>query len=125
MHKERYGTEEIIQIVLNHENKIQYSSINNGEAYNYLKKLHILDRLSEISYVQYSYGKHWVTINKIIIANQKYYVITIDSSNYKCNRCSKVLVDSVTGLYNRNYWKQINDGSIYHHPYSKKDFSLI
>lgn len=63
-----------------------------------------------------------MTINKIIIANQKYYVITIDSNNYKC---SKVLVDSVTGLYNRNYWKQINDGSIYHHPYSKKDFSLI
>ncbi len=33
MHKGRYGTEEIIQIVLNHENKIQYSNINNGEAY--------------------------------------------------------------------------------------------
>lgn len=122
MHKERYGTEEIIQIVLNHENKIQYSSINNGEAYNYLKKLHIFDRLSESSYVQFSYGKRWVTINKIIIANQKYYVITIDSNNYKC---SKLLIDSVTGLYNRNYWQQINDGSIYHHLYSKKDFSLI
>lgn len=122
MHKERYGTEEIIQIVLNHENKIQYSSINNGEAYNYLKKLHIFDRLSESSYVQFSYGKRWVTINKIIIANQKHYVITIDSNNYKC---SKLLIDSVTGLYNRNYWQQINDGSIYHHLYSKKDFSLI
>lgn len=122
MHKERYGTEEIIQIVLNHENKIQYSSINNGEAYNYLKKLHIFDRLSESSYVQFSYGKRWVTINKIIIANQKYYVITIDSNNYKC---SKLLIDSVTRLYNRNYWQQINDGSIYHHLYSKKDFSLI
>ncbi|MCF6466617.1 MULTISPECIES: diguanylate cyclase [Eubacteriales] len=122
MHKERHGTEEIIQIVLNHENKIQYSSINNGEAYNYLKKLHIFDRLSESSYVQFSYGKRWVTINKIIIANQKYYVITIDSNNYKC---SKLLTDSVTGLYNRNYWQQINDGSIYHHLYSKKDFSLI
>lgn len=122
MHKERYGTEEIIQIVLNNENKIQYSSINNGEAYNHLKKLHIFDRLSESSYVQFSYGKRWVTINKIIIANQKYYVITIDSNNYKC---SKLLIDSVTGLYNRNYWQQINDGSIYHHLYSKKDFSLI
>ena len=122
MYKVRYGTKEIIRIVLNHENKIQYSNINNGEAYNYLKKLHILDRLSKNSYVQYNYGKHWVTINKIIIANQKYYVITIDSNNYKC---SKLLIDSVTGLYNRNYWQQINDGSIYHHLYSKKDFSLI
>ena len=122
MYKERYGTEEIIQIVLNHENKIQDSNINNGEAYNYLKKLHIFDRLSESSYVQFSYGKRWVTINKIIIANQKHYVITIDSNNYKC---SKLLTDSVTGLYNRNYWQQINDSSIYHHLYSKKDFSLI
>jgi diguanylate cyclase (GGDEF)-like protein len=125
MHEGKCGTKEIIRIVLNHENKIQYSSINNGEAYNCLQKLHILDRLSENSYVQYSYGKRWVTISEIIIVNQKYYVITIDSSNYKCSECSKVLVDSVTGLYNRNYWKQINDGSIYHHPYSKKDFSLI
>ena len=122
MYEGRYGTKEIIQIVLNHENKIQYSSTNNEEAYNYLKELHILDRLSENSYVQYSYDKRWVTINKIIIANQKYYVITIDSNNYKC---SKLLTDSVTGLYNRNYWQQINDSSIYHHLYSKKDFSLI
>lgn len=125
MHEGKCGTKEIIRIVLNHENKIQYSSINNGEAYNCLQKLHILDRLSKNSYVQYSYGKRWVTISEIIIANQKYYVITIDSSNNKCSECSKVLVDSVTGLYNRNYWQQINDGSIYHHLYSKKDFSLI
>ncbi|HBX47931.1 MAG TPA: GGDEF domain-containing protein [Clostridiaceae bacterium] len=125
MYKGRHRTKEIIRIVLNYENKIQYSSINNEEAYNYLKKLHILDRLSENSCVQYSYGKYWVIINKIIIANQKYYVITIDLNNYKCSECNKVLVDSVTGLYNRNYWEQINDGSIYHYPYSKKDLSLI
>lgn len=124
MYKGGHRTDEIIQIVLNYENKIQSSSINNEEAYDYLKKLHILDRLSENSYAPYSYSKYLVTINKIIITNQKYYVIIIDP-NCECSECSKVLVDSVTGLYNKNYWKQINDGSIYHYPYSKEDFSLI
>lgn len=63
---------------------------------------------------------------KLILAT-KSIMITIVSSKQKCSdcsKCSKVLVDSVTGLHNRNYWGLINDGSIYY-PFSTKHFTLI
>lgn len=125
MHKEKYDTKKIIRIILDYEYNIHYSSINSVEAYNYLKKLHIFNKLSEASHVQYFLENYWVDIDEINIADQKYYLITIDSSNYECSECSKVLVDSVTGLYNRNYWEQINNCPINHNLYSTKDLSLI
>ncbi|GMG97971.1 GGDEF domain-containing protein [Tepidimicrobium xylanilyticum] len=127
MRKGKYEIEEINRIVLNNENKILYSSININEAQNYLKKLDAINKLPKVSCAQYRLENYWVTIDEINISDQKYYMITIVSSKQKCSDCSKyskVLVDSVTGLHNRNYWELINNGSIYY-PLSTKDFALI
>lgn len=127
MRKEEYEIEEIIRIVLNNENKVLYSSININETHYYLKKLGALNKLSKVSCVQYCLENHLAFIDEFYINDQKYHMITIVSSKQKCSdcsKCSKVLVDSVTGLHNRNYWELINNGSIYY-PLSKKDFALI
>jgi diguanylate cyclase len=125
--KEEYEIEEIIRIVLNNENKVLYSSININETHYYLKKLGALNKLSKVSCVQYCLENHLAFIDEFYINDQKYHMITIVSSKQKCSdcsKCSKVLVDSVTGLHNRNYWELINNGSIYY-PLSTKDFALI
>ncbi len=127
MRKEEYEIEEIIRIVLNNENKVLYSSININETHYYLKKLGALNKLSKVSCVQYCLENHLAFIDEFYINDQKYHMITIVSSKQKCSdcsKCSKVLVDSVTGLHNRNYWELINNGSIYY-PLSTKDFALI
>ena len=127
MRKEEYEIEEIIRIVLNNENKVLYSSININETHYYLKKLGALNKLSKVSCVQYCLENHLAFIDEFYSNDQKYHMITIVSSKQKCSdcsKCSKVLVDSVTGLHNRNYWELINNGSIYY-PLSTKDFALI
>jgi diguanylate cyclase (GGDEF)-like protein len=130
MNKEEYEIEEIIRIVLNNENKIIYSSINANETQNYLKKLDIFNKLSKVSRLEYCMENYRLTTDEIKISDQKYYFVTIDSSKHKCSECSesgicnKALIDSVTGLYNRNFWELINNGSIYY-PFITKYFTLI
>ncbi|MBZ4664621.1 MAG: diguanylate cyclase [Caloramator sp.] len=123
MYKEDFETNGIIRIVMNQEHKIQYSSINNQETYNYLKKLDILEKLPEYSSVQYNSGNYCVAIDKLYIADQPYHIITIALRHHKCSNCSKAFIDAPTGLYNRNYWEQISNGTIYHP--GIKEYSLI
>jgi diguanylate cyclase len=119
--------EDIIRIILNREKKIIYSSTDVKKAHNYLEKLDVINKLSNVSCIQYCLENYLVTIDEIYISNQEFYIINITSRKQKCSDCSicgKVMVDSVTGLNNRNYWELINNGSIFY-PYNSKEFTLI
>ena len=114
---------EIICIVLNKRYDIQYASIDNKNAIDYIKKLDIVNRLSDDLPVQYDLDNYHVTIDEVNITGNMYYVITAVLRHPKCENCRKALTDAVTGLYNRNYWEQIiSDVTI--HPRTQ-NFSLI
>ena len=127
MQGEECRIEDIIRIILNREKKIIYSSTDVKKAHNYLEKLDVINKLSNVSCIQYCLENYLVTIDEIYISNQEFYIINIISRKQKCSDCSicgKVMVDSVTGLNNRNYWELINNGSIFY-PYNSKEFTLI
>ena len=64
-----------------------------------------------------------VTIDKVNITGNMYYVITAVLRHPKCENCRKALTDAVTGLYNRNYWEQIISGATFQP--RTQNFSLI
>jgi len=99
--------QEIIRIVLNKRYDIQYASIDNQNAIDYIKKLDIVNRLLDDLPVQYDLENYHVTIDEVNITDNMYYVITAVLEYPKCENCRKALTDAVTGLYNRNYWEQI------------------
>ena len=114
---------EIIRIVLNKRYDIQYASIDNKNAIDYIKKLDIVNRLSDDLPVQYDLDNYHVTIDEVNITGNMYYVITAVLRHPKCENCRKALTDAVTGLYNRNYWEQIIS-EVTLHPRTQ-NFSLI
>jgi diguanylate cyclase (GGDEF)-like protein len=115
--------EEIIRIVLNKGYGIQYASIDNQNAIDYIKKLDIANRLLDDLPVQYDLENYHVIIDEVNITGNMYYVITAVLKYPKCEDCRKALIDAVTGLYNRNYWEQIiSDVTL--HPRTQ-NFSLI
>lgn len=123
MYKDDFKTKGIIRIVLNKGCEIQYASIDNQDASKYLKKLFVLDRLTENLPVKYDLEDYFVSIDMVNIAGQGYYVIAVVLKYPKCENCKKALTDSVTGLYNRNYWEQISSGAFFHP--GTQNFSLI
>ena len=114
---------EIIRIVLNKRYDIQYASIDNKNAIDYIKKLDIVNRLSDDLPVQYDLDNYHVTIDEVNITGNMYYVITAVLRHPECENCRKALTDAVTGLYNRNYWEQIIS-EVTLHPRTQ-NFSLI
>lgn len=114
---------EIICIVLNKRYDIQYASIDNQNAIEYLEKLGALHRLSDDLPVEYDLEDYHVTIDEVNITGNMYYVITAVLRHPKCENCRKALTDAVTGLYNRNYWEQIISGTTFQP--RTQNFSLI
>jgi len=114
---------EIIRIVLNKRCDIQYASIDNKNAIDYIKKLDIVNRLSDDLPVQYDLDNYHVTIDEVNITDNMYYMITAVLEYPECENCRKALTDAVTGLYNRNYWEQIIS-EVTLHPRTQ-NFSLI
>jgi len=104
----------IIRIILDKRYNIQYASIDNQNAIEYLEKLGILHRLSDDLPVEYDLEDYYVTIDEVNITGNMYYVITAVLGHPKCENCRKALTDAVTGLYNRNYWEQIISGAIFY-----------
>ncbi|WP_353095101.1 diguanylate cyclase [Tissierella praeacuta] len=123
MCKGNFETNKLIQIIINQEHRIQYSNIGNQRAYDYLKELHILENLSTDLPINYTSINYFISVDKFYIYNQIHYIIMMTPKFSKCNNCSNLLIDSVTGLYNRNYWEKIN--SKIRHNIRFKDFSLI
>ena len=115
--------EEIIRIVLNKGYDIQYASIDNQNAIDYIKKLDIANRLLDDLPVQYDLENYHVIIDEVNITGNMYYVITAVLKYPKCEDCRKALTDAVTGLYNRNYWEQIISGATFQP--RTQNFSLI
>jgi diguanylate cyclase (GGDEF)-like protein len=114
---------EIIRIVLNKRYDIQYASIDNKNAIDYIKKLDIVNRLLDDLPVQYDLENYHVTIDEVNITDNMYYAITAVLEYPKCENCRKALTDAVTGLYNRNYWEQIISGATFQP--RTQNFSLI
>jgi diguanylate cyclase (GGDEF)-like protein len=114
---------EIIRIVLNKRYDIQYASIDNQNAIEYLKKLGALHRLTDNFPIEYDLEDYHVTIDEVNITGNMYYVITAVLRHPKCENCRKALTDAVTGLYNRNYWEQIISGTTFQP--RTQNFSLI
>lgn len=113
----------IIRIVLDKGYDIQYASIDNQNAIEYLEKLGALHRLSDDLPVEYNLKDYHVTIDEVNITGNMYYVITAVLRHPKCENCRKALTDAVTGLYNRNYWEQIISGATFQP--RTQNFSLI
>lgn len=114
---------EIIRIILNKRYDIEYASIDNQNAIDYIKKLDIVNRLLDDLPVQYDLEDYHVTIDEVNITGNMYYVITAVLRHPKCENCRKALTDAVTGLYNRNYWEQIISGVTFQP--RTQNFSLI
>lgn len=98
---------EIISIVLNKEYNIKYTNLDNHNITEYLEKFEIIKRLSDVLPVQHNLGDYFVSIDEANIDDNMYYLITVVVEHNKCEHCSKVFIDKVTGLYNRNYWERI------------------
>lgn len=113
----------IMRIVLDEGHNIQYSSLDNQSTAEYIEKFDILNKLPDDLSIKYDLEDCCVTVDKVIIAGDTYYFVTAVSGHPKCENCSKVLIDTITGLYNRNYWEQITSGATFRT--GTQNFSLI
>lgn len=113
MYQDNFNKGELVCIVINQEHRIKYSQIDIQTAHDYFQQLNIFDNLSGEFPIQYASGSYWVSIDRFHVATQPYFIITLTSKYYKCNNCSKALIDIATGLYNRNYWEQLNTENCY------------
>jgi diguanylate cyclase len=111
LNKGKFAIDNIVRIILNQNQKILHSNVNRDEVNSYLDKLVELDNLADNISVQYCIENHQVVIDRFIFNSQPYYIIIISIKN-DCNNCSKVLLDETTGLYNKNYLKEIDEGKV-------------
>ncbi len=98
---------EHIRIILNKNQEIQYASIGREKAIDFIERKDVLSRLSDALPVEYDMGDYSVSIDKVKFSGSQYYIVTAAIRHPKCLNCKRPLTDSVTGLYNRNYWEKI------------------
>lgn len=112
--------EKTVYILIDNKGKIHYSNIDKFYAQEYLRNIDILDYLPIEKTIHNNYKHYTVTVEKVDINNQQYYLVLIQPHKDFYEYAYK---DSVTGLYNRNYWEQLISGML-HRP-MPKIFTLI
>lgn len=107
-------------ILINKQGRIYYSNIDKDAAGKYLEDIHIFDHLPVDGTVSYKVGNYSITADKVVLDEGRYYLILIQPQG---NLYKYAYRDSLTGLYNRNYWEQLISG-VLHRPIPKR-FTLI
>jgi len=111
---------ETICILINRQEKIYYSNIDKDMAEKYLEDIHVTKYVSADKTVSYSVKGSRITVDKVNLDKDEYYLILIESQNDLYKDAYK---DSLTGLYNRNYWERLITSTVYHR--LPKRYSLI
>lgn len=99
--------DDIICIIIDKSHEILYTGIDNRKAIEYLNEVGAIDRLTGTLPLKYNSGNYHVTIDKIVINQDMYYLITAVPGYIICENYDALFFDSVTGLYSRNYWEKI------------------
>lgn len=97
----------IIFIIIDKSHEILYTGIDNLKTIEFLNEVGAINRLTETLPLKYNSGNYHVTIDKIFINQDMYYLITAVPGYIICENYDALFFDSVTGLYNRNYWEKI------------------
>lgn len=113
-------TGKTVCILINKQGGIYYSNIDKDAAGKYLEDIHIFDHLPVDGTVSYKVGNYSITADKVVLDEGRYYLILIQPQG---NLYKYAYRDSLTGLYNRNYWEQLISG-VLHRPIPKR-FTLI
>ena len=113
-------TGKTVCILINKQGRIYYSNIDKDVAEKYLEDIHIFDHLPADGTVSYKVGNYSITADKVVLDEGRYYLILIQPQG---NLYKYAYRDSLTGLYNRNYWEQLISG-VLHRPIPKR-FTLI
>lgn len=109
MYDEAGGISRSIRILVNDRYEIQFASIQIQKASQYLKKFRVFDQLDKELPIEYNLDDYCISIDKVCISNQDYYLITAAPRHPQCKNCKEILMDTTTGLYNRNFWEQIKN----------------
>lgn len=123
MYKEARSLSKSIRILVNEKCEIQFASIENQKASKYLKKFGVLQQLGKELPIEYNLEDYCISIDKVSISSQDYYLVTAVMRHPNCKNCKEILMDTTTGLYNRNFWEQIkNDINLFP---KTRNFSLV
>jgi diguanylate cyclase (GGDEF)-like protein len=93
-----------ICILINQQGRIYYSNIDMAVAQEYLEIICIFDHLPVDDTVSYNVGYYTVTADTVDLDEAHYYLILIQPQG---NIYRYAYRDSLTGLYNRNYWERL------------------
>lgn len=107
-------------ILINKQGRIYYSNIDKDVAEKCLENIHIFDHLPADGTVSYNVGYYTVTADTVDLDEAHYYLILIQPQDDLYKYAYR---DSLTSLYNRNYWEHLISGML-HRPMLRK-FSLI
>jgi len=110
MYRKDHEVSKIIHIIVNEKYEIQSANIDNQVASQYLKKLNVSDKLIEKLPAEYGLDDYNIFIDRINIAGKVYYQIIAIPKYPQCKNCRDMLIDTATGLYNKNYLEQIKSG---------------
>lgn len=113
-------TGKTVCILINKQGRIYYSNIGKDVAEKCLEDIHIFDHLPVVGTVSYNVGYYTVTADMVDLNETHYYLILIQPQGDIYRYAYR---DSLTGLYNRNYWEQLISGMM-HRPIPKR-FTLI
>ena len=112
--------EKLVCILINRQGRVCYSNISKDAVGKWLEDFRIIDYLPIDDTVSFNVGYCTITADKIVLNEEKYYLILIQSHGYIYRYAYR---DSVTGLYNRNFWEHLISG-VLQYPMPPK-FTLI